>query len=159
MLSCTVQLSNRNRNTLEMEALNMFLDKFVQRIILEFMSQRDFLICVANDAFWAQVDVFGDWTIKIMARNVVDNIICGSYSPTRVLQFYFNAQHRGNSPTQFKEEIAIIDFPEEVTKYTAVIIKYIALLVTRAVVPTCVAGGSHLGFRTVNFNKLHLLYL
>ena len=100
----------------------MFLDKFVQRITPEYMSQRDFLICVANDAFWAQVDVFGDWTIKIMATNAVDNTIYGSYRPMRVLQFYFNAQHRGNSPTQFNEEIASIDFPEEVSKYTAVII-------------------------------------
>jgi len=85
------------------------------------MSQRDFLTCVANDAFLAQVDVFRDWTIKIMVRNAADNTIRGSYRPMRVLQFYFNAQQRGNSPTQFKEEVASIDFQEEVTKYTAVI--------------------------------------
>merc|ERR1712142_96049 len=96
-------------------------DEFVQRIIPEYMSQRDFLTCVANDAFLAQVDVFRDWTIKIMVRNAADNTIRGSYRPMRVLQFYFNAQQRGNSPTQFKEEIASIDFQEEVTKYTAVI--------------------------------------
>ena len=110
------------RNTSsESEALKLFLDKFVQRIIPEYMSQRDFLTCVANDAFLAQVDVFRDWTIKIMVRNAADNTIRGSYRPMRVLQFYFNAQQRGNSPTQFKEEIASIDFQEEVTKYTAVI--------------------------------------
>eukprot|EP00091_Calanus_sinicus_P002182 TRINITY_DN1221_c0_g1_i2.p1 TRINITY_DN1221_c0_g1~~TRINITY_DN1221_c0_g1_i2.p1 ORF type:complete len:501 (-),score=197.55 TRINITY_DN1221_c0_g1_i2:1127-2629(-) len=110
------------RNTSsESEALKMFLDKFVQRIIPEYMSQRDFLTCVANDAFLAQVDVFRDWTIKIMVRNAADNTIRGSYRPMRVLQFYFNAQQRGNSPTQFKEEVASIDFQEEVTKYTAVI--------------------------------------
>jgi len=67
------------------------------------------------------VDVFRDWTIKIMVRNAADNTIRGSYRPMRVLQFYFNAQQRGNSPTQFKEEVASIDFQEEVTKYTAVI--------------------------------------
>ena len=33
----------------------MFLDKFVSKIIPEYMSQRDFLTCVANDAFLAQV--------------------------------------------------------------------------------------------------------
>jgi len=110
------------RNTSsESEALKLFLDKFVQRIIPEYMSQRDFLTCVANDAFLAQVDVFRDWTIKIMVRNAADNTIRGSYRPMRVLQFYFNAQQRGNSPTQFKEEVASIDFQEEVTKYTAVI--------------------------------------
>ena len=110
------------RNTSsESEALKMFLEKFVQRIIPEYMSQRDFLTCVANDAFLAQVDVFRDWTIKIMVRNAADNTIRGSYRPMRVLQFYFNAQQRGNSPTQFREEVASIDFQEEVTKYTAVI--------------------------------------
>ena len=39
----------------EGEALRMFLDKFVSKIIPEYMSQRDFLTCVANDAFLAQV--------------------------------------------------------------------------------------------------------
>merc|ERR1719334_1145784 len=110
------------RNTSsESEALKMFLEKFVQKIIPEYMSQRDFLTCVANDAFLAQVDVFRDWTIKIMVRNAADNTIRGSYRPMRVLQFYFNAQQRGNSPTQFREEVASIDFQEEVTKYTAAI--------------------------------------
>ena len=33
----------------------MFLEKFVQKIIPEYMSQRDFLTCVANDNFLAQV--------------------------------------------------------------------------------------------------------
>jgi hypothetical protein len=33
----------------------MFLEKFAGRIIPEYMSQRDFLTCVANDAFLAQV--------------------------------------------------------------------------------------------------------
>jgi hypothetical protein len=63
------------------------------------MSQRDFLTCVANDAFLAQVDVFRDWTIKIMGRNALDNTIRGCERPMRVLQFYFNSQHRENSPT------------------------------------------------------------
>ena len=35
----------------------MFLDKFAARIIPEYMSQRDFLTCVANDAFLAQVNM------------------------------------------------------------------------------------------------------
>jgi hypothetical protein len=39
----------------ETEALKMFLEKFAGRIIPEYMSQRDFLTCVANDAFLAQV--------------------------------------------------------------------------------------------------------
>jgi hypothetical protein len=39
----------------ESEALKLFLEKFVARIIPEYMSQRDFLTCVANDAFLAQV--------------------------------------------------------------------------------------------------------
>ena len=44
------------RNTSsEADALKMFLEKFVHRIIPEYMSQRDFLCCVANDAFLAQV--------------------------------------------------------------------------------------------------------
>ena len=68
------------RNTSsEADALKMFLEKFVHRIIPEYMSQRDFLCCVANDAFLAQVDVFRDWTIKIMVRNAADNTIRGSY--------------------------------------------------------------------------------
>ena len=33
-----------------------------------------------------------------------------------MLHFYFNAEQKGNSPTQFKEEITTIDFPEEVEK-------------------------------------------
>ena len=32
----------------------------------------------------------------------------------QVLHFYFNAEQKGNSPTQFKEETTSIDFPEEV---------------------------------------------
>ncbi len=32
----------------------MFLDKFASKIIPEYMSQRDFLLCVANDAFLSQ---------------------------------------------------------------------------------------------------------
>jgi len=110
------------RNTAsEAEALKLFLEKFVGKIVPEYMSQRDFLTCVAADSFLAQVDVFRDWTIKIMVRNAAENTIRGSYRPMRVLQFYFNAQQRGNSPIQFKEEVATIDFQEEVTKYTAVI--------------------------------------
>jgi len=110
------------RNTSsEADALKMFLEKFVHRIIPEYMSQRDFLCCVANDAFLAQVDVFRDWTIKIMVRNAADNTIRGSYRPLRILQFYFNAQQKGNSPVQFNEEVAVIDFQEETTKYTALI--------------------------------------
>jgi len=105
----------------EAEALKLFLDKFVQKIVPEYMSQRDFLTYVACDSFLAQVDVFRDWTIKVMVRNAADNTIRGSYRPMRILQFYFNAQQRGNSPTQFKEEVATIDFQNEVTKYTAVI--------------------------------------
>jgi len=103
----------------ESEALKLFLDKFVQKITPEYMSQRDFLTCVANDAFLGQVDVFRDWTIKVMVRNAADHTIRGSYRPMRVLQFYFNAQQKGNSPVQFKEEVASIDFQSEVTRYTA----------------------------------------
>jgi len=108
------------RNTSsESEALKLFLEKFVARIIPEYMSQRDFLTCVANDAFLAQVDVFRDWTIKIMVRNAEDNTIRGSYRPMRILEFYFNALQRGNGPTQFKPDTTVIDFQEEATKYTA----------------------------------------
>ncbi|XP_023327484.1 speckle-type POZ protein [Eurytemora carolleeae] len=39
----------------ESEALKLFLDKFAKSIIPEYMSQRDFLTCVASDAFLAQV--------------------------------------------------------------------------------------------------------
>ena len=39
----------------ETEALKLFLDKFVAKITPEYMSQRDFLTCVANDAFLGQV--------------------------------------------------------------------------------------------------------
>ena len=46
--------------------------------------------------------------IKIMVRNAADNTIRGSYRPMRILQFYFNAQQKGNSPTQFNEEVIII---------------------------------------------------
>jgi len=110
------------RNTSsEAEALKIFLEKFAPRITPEYMSQRDFLTYVANDAFLAQVDVFRDWTIKILVKNASENTIRGSYRPMRVLHFYFNAEQKGNSPTQFKEEVTTIDFPEEVTKYTAAI--------------------------------------
>ena len=34
----------------------------------------------------------------------------------QVLHFYFNAEQKGNSPTQFKEEVTTIDFPEEVER-------------------------------------------
>jgi len=110
------------RNTSsEGEALRMFLDKFVSKIIPEYMSQRDFLTCVANDAFLAQVDVFRDWTIKIMVKNAEDNTIRGSYRPMRILEFYFNAKTGANpmNPVSFKQETAYIDFQEETTKYTA----------------------------------------
>ena len=63
--------------------------------------------------------VIRDWTIKIMVRNAADNTIRGSYRPMRILQFYFNAQQKGNSPTQFNEEVAFIDFQDETTKYSA----------------------------------------
>ena len=43
------------------------------------------------------------------------------FRPLRILQFYFNAQQKGNSPIQFNEEVAHIDFQEETTKYTALI--------------------------------------
>ena len=43
------------------------------------------------------------------------------FRPLRILQFYFNAQQKGNSPIQFNEEVATIDFQEESTKYTALI--------------------------------------
>jgi len=110
------------RNTSnEGEALKIFLEKFAPRITPEYMSQRDFLTYVANDAFLAQVDVFRDWTIKILVKNASENTIRGSYRPMRVLHFYFNAEQKGNSPTQFREEVTSIDFPEEVTKYTAAI--------------------------------------
>ena len=105
----------------ETEALKLFLDKFVAKITPEYMSQRDFLTCVANDAFLGQVDVFRDWTIKVMVRNAADHTIRGSYRPMRVLQFYFNAQQKGNSPVQFREEQASVDFQHEVTRYTAAI--------------------------------------
>jgi len=108
----------RNSST-EEEALKLFLDKFASRITPEYMSQRDFLTYVANDAFLAQVDVFRDWTIKVLVKNASENTIRGSYRPMRVLHFYFNAEQKGNSPVQFKEEVTTIDFPEEVTKYTA----------------------------------------
>jgi len=103
----------------EHEALQTFLNKFASRIIPEYMSQRDFLTCVANDAFLAQVDVFRDWTIKIMIKNCADNTIRGSYRPMRVVEFYFNSLQKGNGPTSFKEEVAVIDFQDEVTAYTA----------------------------------------
>ena len=61
-----------------------------------------------------QVDVFRDWTIKVMVRNAADHTIRGSYRPMRVLQFYFNAQQKGNSPVQFREEQASVDFQHEV---------------------------------------------
>ena len=122
------------RNTSnEGEALKIFLEKFAPRITPEYMSQRDFLTYVANDAFLAQVDVFRDWTIKILVKNASENTIRGSYRPMRVrrvlqlvkrvgltfsslqvLHFYFNAEQKGNSPTQFREEVTSIDFPEEV---------------------------------------------
>jgi len=105
----------------EAEALKIFLDKFAAKITPEYMSQRDFLTYVANDAFLAQVDVFRDWTIKVLVKNASENTIRGSYRPMRVLHFYFNAEQKGNSPTQFKEETTSIDFPEEITKYTAAI--------------------------------------
>jgi len=110
------------RNTSsEGDALKMFLDKFVTRIIPEYMSQRDFLTCVANDTFLAQVDVFRDWTIKIMVKNAEDNTIRGSYRPMRILEFYFNARLGNNpmNPINFKAETAVIDFQEETTKYSA----------------------------------------
>jgi len=103
----------------EPEALKLFLDKFVQKITPEFMSQRDFLSYVASDSFLGQVDVFRDWTIKVMVRNAADHTIRGSYRPMRTLEFYFNAQQKGNSPVQFKEEVHTIDFQSEVTRYTA----------------------------------------
>jgi len=105
----------------EAEALKVFLDKFAAKITPEYMSQRDFLTYVANDAFLGQVDVFRDWTIKVMVKNAADNTIRGSYRPLRFLQFYFNAMQRGAGPTQFKDETAVVDFQDEVTKYTAVI--------------------------------------
>jgi len=105
----------------EHEALRLFLDKFVQKITPEFMSQRDFLTCVANDSFLAQVDVFRDWTIKVMVRNTAEHTVRGSYRPMRVIQFYFNAQQKGNTPVQFKEEVATIEFQHEVTRYTAAV--------------------------------------
>lgn len=110
----------RNTNN-EVEALKIFLDKFAAKITPEYMSQRDFLTYVANDAFLAQVDVFRDWTIKILVKNASENTIRGSYRPMRVLHFYFNAEQKGSSPTQFREETTTIDFPEEITKYTAAI--------------------------------------
>jgi len=105
----------------EAEALKLFLEKFAMKITPEYMSQRDFLTYVANDAFLGQVDVFRDWTIKVMVKNAAENTIRGSYRPMRFLQFYFNAQQRGAGPTQFKDETAVVDFQDEVTKYTAVI--------------------------------------
>ena len=54
---------------------------FAPLITPEYMSQRDFLTYVANDAFLAQVDVFRDWTIKILVKNASENTIRGSYRP------------------------------------------------------------------------------
>jgi len=105
----------------ESEALKLFLEKFASKITPEYMSQRDFLTFVANDAFLGQVDVFRDWTIKVMVKNSPENLIRGSYRPMRFLQFYFNANQRGAGPTQFKDETQTVDFTDEVTKYTAVI--------------------------------------
>ena len=85
------------------------------------MSQRDFLTRVANDAFLSQVDVFRDWTIKIVIKNAADNTVRGSYNPMRVVEFYFNDQQKGKGPTSFKEETAVIDFQDEATKYTALL--------------------------------------
>ena len=74
------------RNTSsEAEAPKIFLEKFAPRITLGYMSQRDFLTYVANDAFLAQVDVFRDWTIKILVKNASENTIRGSYRPMRVI--------------------------------------------------------------------------
>jgi len=103
------------------EALSMFLEKFASKIIPEYMSQRDFLLSVANDAFLSQVDVFRDWTIKIMVKNAEDNTIRGSYRPMRIVEFFFNAKQHKNpvNPIQFTTESAVIDFQEETTKYTA----------------------------------------
>jgi len=103
------------------DALKMFLDKFASKIIPEYMSQRDFLLSVANDAFLSQVDVFRDWTIKIMVKNAEDNTIRGSYRPMRIVEFYFNAKQHKNpvNPIQFTTESAVIDFQEETTKYQA----------------------------------------
>ena len=88
------------RNTSnEAEALKIFLEKFAPRITPEYMSQRDFLTYVANDAFLAQVDVFRDWTIKILVKNASENTIRGSYRPMRVsfkiacVEKYFKHQH------------------------------------------------------------------
>jgi len=103
----------------EQEALKLFLEKFVQKITPEYMSQRDFLTCVANDSFLAQVDVFRDWTIKVMVKNAADHTIRGSYRPMRVLNFYFNAVQKGTGPLHFREETATIEFQQEVTRYTA----------------------------------------
>ena len=103
----------------DQEALKLFLEKFVQKITPEYMSQRDFLTCVANDSFLAQVDVFRDWTIKVMVKNAADHTIRGSYRPLRVLNFYFNAVQKGTGPLHFKEEVATIEFQQEVTRYTA----------------------------------------
>eukprot|EP00088_Acartia_fossae_P059657 TRINITY_DN7102_c0_g1_i2.p1 TRINITY_DN7102_c0_g1~~TRINITY_DN7102_c0_g1_i2.p1 ORF type:complete len:813 (-),score=304.37 TRINITY_DN7102_c0_g1_i2:88-2526(-) len=110
----------RNTST-QQDALKMFLDKFASKIIPEYMSQRDFLLCVANDAFLSQVDVFRDWTIKIMVKNAEDNTIRGSYRPMRIVEFFFNAKQHKNpvNPIQFTTESAVIDFQEETTKYTA----------------------------------------
>ena len=99
------------RNTsLEREALKIFLDKFVQRIIPEYMSPNDFLICVANDAFWAKVDVFGDWTIKIMATNAVDNTIYGSYRPMRCSRFTSTPSTGGTAPHSSRSRLPASTF-------------------------------------------------
>ena len=70
----------------KVDALKMFLEKFVHWIIPEYMSQRDFLSFVADGAFLAQVDVLRDWTIKIMVRNAADNTIRGFLQVRRVFR-------------------------------------------------------------------------
>ena len=48
------------------------------------MSQRDFLTYVANNAFLVQIDMFRDWTIKILVKNAGENTIQGSDRSPRV---------------------------------------------------------------------------
>jgi len=130
------------------EATNLFLDKFASRIIPEFISQRDFLTYVANDDFLGQVDVFREWTIRVMIRNAEDNTVRGSYRPLRFLEFYFNPSkgQTAMSPISFNQENAVIDFQHETTKYTACL--------TTVLASDGKSCGLHLSLKTESTQKV-----
>ena len=45
-------------------------------------------MCGVNDAYLGLIDLFRDWIIK----NARDSTVRGSYKPSHVVEFYFNAQ-------------------------------------------------------------------